>query len=510
MSPKSRGRKKKQNPAPQAPSFNGVVKDTLRSFAALGPDADLLDVEIVASATVGQWWGAEEADDIAAEFVDALARKATAPAAAALAGLRTMGDTLAVREQAAAALRAVVARGVPDPPWSAAIGQVRPGQCWSIGDVYGDAGTILCFFRRGEEEHGVQAFLDLSTCMVVDVAIVDNPGELLDAMRDQDGEHEDFLVLRQISSGRARRVLEDGIALADASGADDVGEDFLSYRAVTLARCRVLGDPEPPVPPEPLGDWEQIVDAVLAAEPELPDTPPVRRCVRLLIDYGTQVEPRSPLRVGPEKLANFLEVWQPGEVELTAEERDALPAAVLAWTRWGAARQELPEAAVVELLEVVQDCLDPATDPSLELYLNGDAADDEEAAELLDRRMFAVPTTFAEIGGEGAELDPREPESRQLLVVAEHPELHDALVDDDFDGDVDGVDPQVYLPLKVWWWTSCGTANRRRSGPRRNACGRPEWNVTRSSTASWRCSSPRSTPRKSTNCGSISPGMSRR
>jgi hypothetical protein len=44
-------------------------------------------------------------------------------------------------------------------------------------------------------------------------------------------------------------------------------------------------------------------------------------------------------------------------------------------------------------------------------------------------------------------LDPTEQEDRRLMIIAEHPEYHEALADESSPGEVDGVDPALHIAM---------------------------------------------------------------
>ncbi|WP_328325983.1 DUF1841 family protein [Kribbella sp. NBC_00382] len=73
-------------------------------------------------------------------------------------------------------------------------------------------------------------------------------------------------------------------------------------------------------------------------------------------------------------------------------------------------------------------------------------ADIDDLQDAVERRMFAMPYVGTRIGDdEFPELDPDDPNERGILIKGEHPAYHDALVDPDFDGEIDGVSPRRHL-----------------------------------------------------------------
>ncbi|MFC4085077.1 hypothetical protein [Amycolatopsis samaneae] len=451
MSPVSRARKIAAQPT--APSLNGVFKDVLRDFSALGADPGAFDVELLASEVLGQWWDLpleEDQEPLGFELIAFAQRKITPGAAALLAALRGVAETPEERDAAAEALAVVLGRGIPEPEWAAAVGEVKVGECWRTGDVYGDEASLLCVFSRGELEHGLLALLDFADGgRVRDLVVIDEPREVLAEMREQATTEPELVLLSQVEPAEAHRLLADGLAATDVLEEPDVSEDYARFHAIALTWCRSLPDPAPaPETPEWAEETREAVVEEFVAQSGIEDTGAARALARLLVDHGCAAEPSAPLRVGPEKLARFLELVLDGEFELDPDHQDALAPVLLAWTTWAAARAGLGEQAVVTLVDAVTEYLDEyATDDSaLDAYLDGseELEDPAELAEALDRRMFAVPSLSTVIGDEEVDLEPTDPEQRRLLVIGEHPEYHESLASDTFDGA-----PRVRLELKT-------------------------------------------------------------
>jgi hypothetical protein len=506
MSPVSRVRKKNAEPTPQ--SLNGLFKDILRDFSSLGADPDPLEVELLTSEVVGQWWDLPvgevpaDADDeavdeelpVGLELIAFVSRKITPGAAALLASMSVLSETAEEREAASAALETVLSRGIPAPDWTGSLGQVTVVECWRTGDVYGDESSLLCIFGYGEQRHGLLALLDFNELggRVRDVVVIDAPEEVLADMRGQAASDGDLVTLEQVSPGRARQLLADGLAATDALEEPEVGEDYARFRALALNRCQALPEAEPSPVFEELSDEDRdaIVEEFLSSA-DVEDTEAARVCARLIVDFGCENEPGDPLRVGPEKIARFLEMildtdtdaeadteedvdeFFPDLDESGASERDelveldqldeefeefegeldedfqaALPEVLLAWTQWAGTRAKLSESAVAMLLGTVEEYLEEfdRDDTAIDVYLDG-SEEFEDAGELaaaLDRRMFAIPSVSTDIGDEEVDLEPTDPEQRRLLVIGEHPEYHESLADDTFDGE-----PRMQLALKT-------------------------------------------------------------
>ncbi|MBB4687051.1 hypothetical protein [Amycolatopsis jiangsuensis] len=437
MSPVSRARKKSSQPA--SPSVNGLFKDVLRDFSAVAAEPGPFDVELLASEVIGQWAEADPEDRLGLELIAFAQRKITPGAAALLAALKVLAETGEERAAAAEALAVVLGRGIPEPEWAGEIGQVTVGECWRTGDVYGDESSLLCVFSRGEATLGLLALLDFTEGgRVRDLVVIEEPHEVLAEMRGQAEEDRDLVVLDKVEPADAHRLLAEGIAATDALSEPEVGEDYARFHAVALTWCRCL--PEPSAT-EAVAAWSPVrrteaVDRFLA-ESNLSDPESGREIARLLVEHGCRTEPADPLRVGPEKLARFLESLLDGETEL--EDEDAVAPVVLAWAAWGARRAELSDAAAAALVEDVTEYLaeylaDDEDDEDFSDYLDGTESA-EEVLAVVARRRFAVPETAAVIGDEElTDLDPGDPEQRRLLVIGAHPEYHESLAAEEFDG----------------------------------------------------------------------------
>ncbi len=441
----------------------------VRAFQPLATKGDPLEVEIFASGLTGIWWKSlppgDDPDEIlglgAVEFA---VRRGTPGALALLRAFATVGTSPDLRQAAASGAAALVERGVADPPWAERIGRVRVGDCWQLRDVYGDQASLYCEFGYAADRHAMLVLLDFNHLggSVKDVWITDEPDELLAGLGEQAAEPDGLTALDRIDPAAARQMIEDGFAATDATWQPEVGETFREYRAVALARCRAL--PEPTAPPgEPVEVPEREREAIVAeflasAEArDLPDTQTTRYCARLVVDFGADDDNGRPLRVSPVKIEMFLHDWLPGTVILDPDHRDVMPAVVVAWARWAAARSRLPDAAVEEVVEVAEECGghfgeeydDPDNASIRRLYLTGvDPDDPTDQQEILDRRTFAMPFAGTRIGDEDYPwLNPADPDERGILIEGEHPEWHDLLQDPSFDGEVDGVSPRLHLAM---------------------------------------------------------------
>jgi hypothetical protein len=76
------------------------------------------------------------------------------------------------------------------------------------------------------------------------------------------------------------------------------------------------------------------------------------------------------------------------------------------------------------------------------------SASTAEIERTLDRRLFTMPFVGTTIDGEDFDrLNPSDPDQRGLLIKGEHPELHAALADLDFDPKAVGFSPRFHLTM---------------------------------------------------------------
>jgi hypothetical protein len=249
--------------------------------------------------------------------------------------------------------------------------------------------------------------------------------------------------------------------MARAGVGPEVDEEFAASRALVLARMRLLPTP-PPAPPVTLFDAAARTTAVddFLGSAEARELPPgARGCAELLVEFGEAVDPVRPLRVGPGLIDRFLDETLNEGPELSDDEYDALPATLRAWAEWAGRRGGLPEDAMAELRDAVDDMAcaigrpgdpEPMAGDVAEAFLAGldlDELGPQGLVEVLERRMFAIPAVGTRIGDEEFPfLDPSDPDDRGMFIEGEHPEFHEALADPDPDP-VDGVNPRLHITM---------------------------------------------------------------
>ncbi|BCJ39331.1 hypothetical protein Athai_68340 [Actinocatenispora thailandica] len=484
MSPASRKRKKKPARRRSAPGVDEIAAEFVGSYR----DALALDgfaAELFTSELLGSWWRGAVAAGANPEVlpraaVRYAAHRRSAEALAALLALAHLGTTEPLRDAARDAATRLVDAGVPAPAWADQLGPATVERCALVTDVYGEQTTVLCAYRRGDERHALAALLDHdeSYGAVADAWFSADPDELFAQTANQVAGSAEVTTMVDTEPARAAQLLRAGFAVLDEWAEPTESDDLPRYRALALARLRDMpGDraetPAPgagspataPGPDRGVGgapadgfvDSEDVVGAAVdgfldsaeAAAP-LADHPPaaVAAAARLIAEFGADEDER-PLRIGPGRLGRLLHGGIDAD-ELDEPALAAFPAVVVGWARYTARLAGLPAAAVDDVVTLAAECGEHLGEEHDELspdelaelldrYVpelddpDGPDLGPAEAAEALDRRMFALPATVIELDGQEIELDPADPDDRRLLIVAEH------------GGDPDGSDPHVTL-----------------------------------------------------------------
>lgn len=375
MSPVSRKRK----PAKKKSAVSDERRQLLKTVLADAEDAlaerDPVEVELMASTILGDLWHpSDEGRDVVLPLIDDAARRPSPAARALLRMLQHLALTEEQRDRAAEAADAFSA--MPEPPWD--LGDLTVTECWQQADVYGDGATLLLCAARAGHAHGLVAEVELSGGGLGDVYLTDHVGDLVDSMRAGEEASEVF-VTERIPLPKARRILEDAVAVNDSAAAllpDVIAEDPLTpLRALVAARLRAMPPAEPPAEPPTFTEQEreELVRAFLAEADGVRDDRWFTDCVRFVVDYGCDDDFGRPLRVGPGKFDLLLEDVLNTE-GFPEEFLATLPEVLPLWGRWAGERSGLRPAAIERLLEE----LDEITEEFRDLLAEEDVDFDHE------------------------------------------------------------------------------------------------------------------------------------
>jgi hypothetical protein len=237
--------------------------DLARLFAPVAVEATFAGVLAEATGVLGQiddpvdaeLWGSDLIGALAASAVGqaALTRALTeslvpaAEAAAApkvpeaLALLRVLAALGApgLRAAAGQAAARVSARGVPDPPWAAALGDPRTGDCWHYADVGGRQESLTMTFCYGDRPHTLSVLIDHGRGgKIRDAWVAKDAGLRAETERAAHGDP--LVVFETIDLADAGRRLARAVAAGECPEQPDQVDDVVAHRALVHARLALL------------------------------------------------------------------------------------------------------------------------------------------------------------------------------------------------------------------------------------------------------------------------------
>src|SRR5271165_5433249 len=154
----------------------------------------------------------------------------------ALALLRIFGaiGSPELRAAATAAAERVIAGGVPDPDWAAAIGSPAVGRCWHYSDVGGRQESLTMTFAYGDREHAVSVLIDHGKGGQIKDAWVGDAAGLLDKTW-LAAETDPLIVFDTVDTADARDRLDRAIGAGECPEKPDQADDLKAHRALLHA-----------------------------------------------------------------------------------------------------------------------------------------------------------------------------------------------------------------------------------------------------------------------------------
>jgi hypothetical protein len=407
-----------------------ALSATWRSIAA----GDILSAELHASALIAlasfEEAAGEEGENLIAAFIDIALEQQRGPVAAAFLRLLAALGPRAVKREASTALAELTQEGIYPPGWVTGIGKPALGQAWRTYDVYGDRETIVITFSYPDQpEHGFLFSLDYAEVpSVAIVAALEDAAQAREKLRDSLDPHERFA---EITPADARSRIEEPLARAEA-GAAGVFLDANSKIVVPVARLRVrrLPDESARAPGYTAADRAAVVTEFLHSPQaaEAGDREVARFWAEVLTGYSSRFPGAAPGRIGPLTLMAALLGHASITFSLTAAQRAGQAAAVTAWVRWSAIREDLDGPATERLLDSAARTLDEFTgayddaeSAAARSYVRDVAASDIDVdwlRDLRDRRTLAAPFPWSR-DPELADVDATSPEGRATLTEHE-------------------------------------------------------------------------------------------
>jgi hypothetical protein len=402
-------------PAPQTP-YEAVLH-AARDVAKLDC---ALDAEMLGTALLGSVYAVASHDRAAAvrhfvgDFLSATTRRRSASATT----IRSVFAALVPDAEGAAEVRPAATQ----PPWTAQLGRVRPTGCYAYGDVYGDQTSYLVTFAyddqdEGGPEHAVVALVDHNIGITKDVFVGASATRILEQVREMCADDE-LTWFREEDPGRLRGEVARHLEITDGLGDLPAEGSLATDRALAAARLSLLPEASTPPLQEPqrVPNAELVRDflsspeaarfgvAGVTADEELAS---LHFCISLILDHAASLPDPDPLRWSPAVAGLFLLDWVHRRAVLDMDDAAMLPKVTRAWSAYTTRRRGLPEAAMVQTDETVEEMIpefarlyatgerrSPATAAVAQLISEGVDPDDSAAInEWLDanRRRFDEP-----------------------------------------------------------------------------------------------------------------------
>ena len=221
-------------------TFTGVLAEAASVLGQLNDpvDAELWGSDLIGALAASTAGPAALAESLTGSLVPAAEAASTPGALALLYVLAAVGspDLRAAARQAAARVHA---HGVADPPWAAALGSPRAGECWHYADVGGRQESLAMTFGYDDREHAVCVLIDHDRGgKIADAWVTRTPG--LRAETEQAARQDPLVVFEAISPRDAGRRLASAISAGECPRQPDQVDDVVAHRALLRARLELL------------------------------------------------------------------------------------------------------------------------------------------------------------------------------------------------------------------------------------------------------------------------------
>ena len=162
-----------------------------------------------------------------------------APEALALLRVLAVLGAPGLRAAAGQAAGRVSARGVPDPPWAASLGDPRTGDCWHYADVGGRQESLTMTFCYGDRPHTLSVLLDHGRGgKIRDAWVAKDAG--LRAETERAAHDDPLVVFETVDVADAGRRLARAVAAGECPEQPDQVDDVVAHRALVHARLELL------------------------------------------------------------------------------------------------------------------------------------------------------------------------------------------------------------------------------------------------------------------------------
>ena len=221
-------------------TFAGVLNEATSILGQIDDpvDAELWGSDLIGALAASAAGQASLMDALTGSLVPAAEAASTPESLALLRVFAAVGSPglQAVAGQAATRVRA---HGVADPPWAAALGSPRIGECWHYADVGGRQESLTMTFSYGERAHAVSVLIDHGRGGKIRDAWVAKAAGLR-AETEQAARDDPLVVFELIDAADAGRRLKAAVGAGECPEQPDQVDDVVAHRALLHARLELL------------------------------------------------------------------------------------------------------------------------------------------------------------------------------------------------------------------------------------------------------------------------------
>jgi hypothetical protein len=248
---------------------------------------------------------------------------------------------------------------------SGTAGTVRPTGGYVYGDRYGDQTGYLVTFAYDDEdlggpEHAVVFLVDHTVGLVKDLMVIAPAAAVLDQIRADD---DPMTWHATMDPGSVRAAADAYLRATDLADELPDSESLTTNRFLAGRRLLLLPQAAPPPDAGPAPERDELIGAFLdSAEARLSGLARAEGARREAVGYAiglcvdfAQARGGDPLRWSPRAVEAFLLEWVHGRAVLDPQDAAVLPDVLSAWSSWAGRRVGLPEPAVAETLDRIDE-----------------------------------------------------------------------------------------------------------------------------------------------------------
>jgi hypothetical protein len=221
-------------------TFAGVLTEAAGLLGQIDDpvDAELWGSDLIGALAASAAGQASLMQTLTRSLVPAAEAACTPEALALLRVLAALGSP-GLRAAAGQAAARVSARGVADPPWAAALGTPRVGDCWHYADVGGRQESLTMTFSYGDRQHAVSVLIDHGRGgKIKDAWVAAAAG--LRVETEQAAQDHPLVVFEMLGPADAGRTLARAIGAGECPEQPDQVDDVVAHRALLHARLELL------------------------------------------------------------------------------------------------------------------------------------------------------------------------------------------------------------------------------------------------------------------------------